>query len=101
MDDLDMANVEPLRSFDGNLFQRVQRKHRMMLKHQAVNRVTVRGARSRNAGEADNGPVAARAPDQGREFLVWPDRVLLEARNYAHPPDTGGRNSTRSPSEIT
>ena len=96
VDDAHVTDVEPLRGLDRNIFQRLPRERRMMLKHQSLDDQAILRSRPRNSGEADNCTVADRLLEQSRELLLWPQRMFLEARNDAHPPDTGGRNSTLS-----
>ena len=91
-----MADVEALRGLDGDILERLPRERRMMLQHQSIDGQPILRPRPRNAGEADNRTVAGRLLEQGRELLLGPQRMFLEARNDAHPPDTGGRNSTLS-----
>lgn len=69
----------------------------MMFEKQLVDTSTSRGFR---AGDADKRHDRAVAAGLGEKFAKFPLRVkpvLLEARDDAHPPDTGGRNSRASP----
>ena len=68
----------------------------MVLEHEPVDGLAAFRPGPCDSGKADHCPVARRLLEQRRELLLGLKRLLFEAGNNAHPPDTGGRNSTRS-----
>src|SRR5207249_4210197 len=96
MDHPDVADGEPLGGFDRNLLERLAREGRMMLQYELVDRRSRLRLRPRDADEAHDRSICARLCKQLAELALGVELILLEARDDAHPPDTGGRNSTLS-----
>ena len=70
----------------------------MMVENQPVDAGAARRLWAGEPDEAHDCAVAAGLFDQCGELLLWPKRIRLKPRDDAHPPDTGGRNSSVSPS---
>ena len=89
-----MADVEALGAGDGDVLERLAGQRRMMIEHQRVDRIAVARFGPRQADEGDDRAVAARGLGQLGKLELRVERLRLEKRDDAHPPDTGGRNST-------
>ena len=96
MDHPDMANIEALSAGDSNLLQGLASERRVVLENQSIDGLAIFRLRPRQANEAHDGPIATRAFSQFRKLELRIEHVGLEERNHAHPPETGGRNSTLS-----
>src|ERR1051325_4590917 len=91
-----MAHGEPLGGGNRNFLERLPGESRMMLQYELVNRRSGLGLRPRDADEPHDRSIRTRLCQQLAELPLGIEPILLEARDDAHPPDTGGRNSTLS-----
>ena len=98
MDDVYMADVEPRLSRSRDSFDGPESQRRMVVEDQPKNPLASLAAGARNSDEAHNRSGTLGLLNQGGKLVLWPQLMLLEACNDAHPPDTGGRNSNASSS---
>ena len=68
----------------------------MSFEHELVDRQARLGVRPRDPDEAHNRTVRVRLREQLGELPPSVEPIVREACDDAHPPDTGGRNSTLS-----
>src|SRR4029079_11477441 len=68
----------------------------VVIEHDRVDRIALARFGPRQPDEGDDRAVAARRLGQLGKLELRVERLRLEERNDAHPPDTGGRNSMLS-----